>query len=391
MNRRVLIELVSCETRDGWPLKTILTIVAFCIIVSSCVTPSQVRDGNRNQYLIDAEPNNSDYEPEQQGLESDHLDSELDFSQDLKETVEANSATTSDLNLEIPEISKEEADEIAMLTKELVERNPSFQKKINTNEKNTPTSVATTGLPTLQNQVNAINETFIQQSELIEEISDNFIVMEEKVDAIDKDVKTLKKQVSEIIQDRKSTPLKSHSSEKDKTKSKKQLTGYKLLSDEALADKQKDSKKEVANKSPVLKQTNTNQNNEGINDLNELLKSMTYKVAMNSISKKDYRNATRQLDRLRSNYKKGTTAAAEIDYWLGESAYGLKQYKKALQLFRNATDDRTGRADNASAMVAECMIKLGKIKEAKQEYKNFIIQYPTSAFIPRARKMLQQL
>lgn len=79
-------------------------------------------------------------------------------------------------------------------------------------------------------------------------------------------------------------------------------------------------------------------------------------------------------------------------YWIGESYFGMEQYGKAMENFRKVgSTGSTSKLDNAQAMIAECLIRSGQIKDAKNAFKELIANFPGSSFVPRARKMLQQL
>jgi TolA-binding protein len=357
--------------------------------ITSCTTPANVRHGNREAYLVEKTL------PKEEMVAAEketHLQIEdaqqLDFSEDLKSIKENTMAD------QVPQISKTEADEIAALTKELFNRNPSSDIKSNGDE--IPAGEydfehkekTITGLPTLQNQIDAIRETYIAQDEKLEDVVSEVAHVKTEVSDIKKDISKLQKEVI-ALSESKSSPI--HNKITNTNSNSKKVKGYKLLSDEELEEKKQQTNEKV---SETIKEDSEVEDIPagGRKDGNiELLKkSMSYKVAMNAISRKDYKNATIQLNRLKNEFPTGA-AAGEIDYWIGESSYGLKQYKKALTSFRNSANIDSDRADDASAMIAECMIKLGRVKEAKQEYKDFIAQYPSSNLVPRARKMLQQL
>jgi TolA-binding protein len=79
-------------------------------------------------------------------------------------------------------------------------------------------------------------------------------------------------------------------------------------------------------------------------------------------------------------------------YWLGESYFGMEQYGKAMDYFRKVSSaGANSKLDNAQLMIAECLIRSGQINDAKNAFKELIAKYPDSSFVPRARKMLQQL
>jgi TolA-binding protein len=113
--------------------------------------------------------------------------------------------------------------------------------------------------------------------------------------------------------------------------------------------------------------------------------------ALEKIKNKDFSSAVDELTSLIQKEKKPDQLAT-YQYWLGESYFGLKDYNKALQHYNTVlkTPGSTMK-DEAQAMTAEILIRSGQVAEAKKAYQALIDKYPGSQFIPRAKKMLQQL
>jgi TolA-binding protein len=84
--------------------------------------------------------------------------------------------------------------------------------------------------------------------------------------------------------------------------------------------------------------------------------------------------------------------SSKCNYWLGESHFGLNQYDKAISYFDKVLKSGSAsKKDDAMIMIAEAQVRSGKINEAKKMFNSFITVYPQSQFVPRAKKMLQQL
>lgn len=119
--------------------------------------------------------------------------------------------------------------------------------------------------------------------------------------------------------------------------------------------------------------------------------AIEFKTAMSKISKKDYISALNDLQAAIKK-EKDVVKRSECNYWIGESHYGLKQFDKAIESFMKVINTvRNSRQDDAQAMLAESQMRAGMSDKAKQSFSALINKYPDSEFVPRARKMLQQL
>lgn len=83
---------------------------------------------------------------------------------------------------------------------------------------------------------------------------------------------------------------------------------------------------------------------------------------------------------------------AEINYYLGECYYFINENEKAIEYLNKVlTSTNKQYMDAARIRKAEANLKAGKISAAKEDYQALIKNHPGSSFIPKARKMLQQL
>lgn len=84
--------------------------------------------------------------------------------------------------------------------------------------------------------------------------------------------------------------------------------------------------------------------------------------------------------------------AGKAHYYLGKINYEQKNYNQAISHLKRAlTITGIGYKDNAQALLAESYIRSGNPQMAKQAYQSLIEKYPQSKYVPKARKMLQQL
>ncbi len=116
-----------------------------------------------------------------------------------------------------------------------------------------------------------------------------------------------------------------------------------------------------------------------------------FNKAMEEFRSKNYRNAINELHEMMKN-EKNPVNIGKYNYWLGESHFGLNQYDKAVNYFRKVLKSgNSAKKDDAMIMIAESQVRTGNVDEAKKTFSDLIACYPKSRYVPRARKMLQQL
>ncbi len=116
-----------------------------------------------------------------------------------------------------------------------------------------------------------------------------------------------------------------------------------------------------------------------------------YIEAMNLISKKKYEEAIPLLQQTLQNDKNLETQSG-CYYWLGESNYGLGKYDEAIKNFQKVNVLKSSsKLPDAQLMIAESYYRKGDVSSAKSAYQRLINVFPKSAYIARAKKMLQEL
>jgi TolA-binding protein len=79
-------------------------------------------------------------------------------------------------------------------------------------------------------------------------------------------------------------------------------------------------------------------------------------------------------------------------YWLGECAYGSKNYKEAIGYFGQVfTFAKSEKKDDAQIMIANSYFAMGNKTKAKAEYQKLIDKFPASPYVKRAKARLGQL
>ena len=89
---------------------------------------------------------------------------------------------------------------------------------------------------------------------------------------------------------------------------------------------------------------------------------------------------------------KSHSLADNAQYWIGECYYHLKFYSKAVSAFEKvlAFDD-SNKKDSAILMKGKALKHLGLKKDAIEQFKALIAQYPRSAYTKRARELISTM
>ena len=180
-----------------------------------------------------------------------------------------------------------------------------------------------------------------------------------------------------------------------------------ILSDEAIAAKKSDIQRKPANKTrkPAVNNNRSEQHTSNsqetsipkqqasdYSDNSDPLSLPEFKLAMNEFQQKDFNSTIKQLnDIIREN--PGKVVVVHCHYWMGESYYGLKQYGEAVLCFKKVLHEKgiQEKKPDAQIMIAESFIRSGETNAAKDAFRKLISDYPKCEYVPRARKMLQQL
>jgi TolA-binding protein len=258
-------------------------------------------------------------------------------------------------------------------------------------------------------------------SEQMESLSNGQLEIKDRVDYLQNDVNEMKGTLSEIkeaIYEMSGTkPLPKTglpTSNKSNTVKTTNKNNNIILPDEEVKEQKSDPKpqkakrktnttKTVQNKTFTVKPANyiapdKNIDNKQVEEENqekpeeiEIKPTEKYDIAFNHFKNRRFNEAVNLFNDI-VNSDADPKIKSDSYYWLGESYFGMEQYGKAIDHFNKVSSaGANSKLDNAQMMIAECLIRSGQVVEAKTAFKELIAKYPDSSFVPRARKMLQQL
>ena len=106
------------------------------------------------------------------------------------------------------------------------------------------------------------------------------------------------------------------------------------------------------------------------------------------------RNFTGAIDQLQSLLKGGISEdmVGHCHYWIGESYYGLRKYKDAINSFEMVFDSKpTHKKADAQLMIGNSYLALGDKKAARDAFEKMISNYPASPNLKKAQEKLDRL
>jgi tol-pal system protein YbgF len=116
-----------------------------------------------------------------------------------------------------------------------------------------------------------------------------------------------------------------------------------------------------------------------------------YEAALDKFKAKDFEGA---IAGFRALLDGGVEAnlADNCQYWIGESYYGMKQYKEALKQFGVVLGfARSSKKADATFMTGNCQARLGNAAAAKESFEKVVSDFPTSALVDKAKEKLAHL
>lgn len=114
-----------------------------------------------------------------------------------------------------------------------------------------------------------------------------------------------------------------------------------------------------------------------------------FETAYNFYKAENYQNAAAAFRDFLKNYPQ-SVHEANVDYWMGNSFFLMKDYKNALSSYESLISKYQDhpRAPEAMLNIAECQLELNSRTAAKKTLKQLISQFPGSDASDKAKKRL---
>lgn len=367
--------------------KWLLLIVSVAILGAGCANMKSVRNGY------------GQYTPDKNQLENKNPD--VASAAIAKKTL---GASTDSETTGIDEFEKKllqnnprllkESDRIEMPDMQNEDEND--EPVVNDNSTNITGIPPANRLPTLREQMFLLNK---KQNELAEKID----TMDSDIEGVKNDIKEIKNILKNNDETNKlinATNIKSNNIKSD-SKQSGNKGSFLLVSDQKAKEKTLAKSHSKLNKEQIEKQAIKETFMEGIEPKNEAKirteedtkpqVPVDLNDAITTFKNKEYGLAVNKFKAIIQNGKAGVNEN-EIDYYIGESYYGLKDYKSALDYFDKIIKSKsTNRKPESQMRIAEINMVSGNAREARSAYETLILNFPKSDYVPKARKMLQQL
>ena len=116
-----------------------------------------------------------------------------------------------------------------------------------------------------------------------------------------------------------------------------------------------------------------------------------YEGAIAAFRKRDFAGAIQEFDALlKGNVREDLED--NCHYWMGESYYGMRKYREAIDHFRMVVDyKKSDKKDDAQLMIGNASAAMGDKAGARDAYNTLISSYPVSPLIPKAKEKLAKL
>lgn len=117
-----------------------------------------------------------------------------------------------------------------------------------------------------------------------------------------------------------------------------------------------------------------------------------YREALDHYFARRYTPAITAFQDLLTRYPQGAYTD-NATYWIGESQYGLGDYRAALASFERVLSQWPGsaKADDAQLKLGYCHLRLGDTRRAGEEFRKLVSLHPSSEYVERAKGELAKL
>lgn len=119
--------------------------------------------------------------------------------------------------------------------------------------------------------------------------------------------------------------------------------------------------------------------------------SDNYQQALQTYYSRNYMDAINLFQQLKNSYP-NHKLASNCDYWIGESYFGLANYKMAIQAFQNVfSHSFSYKKDDATLMLGRCYMKLNDYENARNYLQELLNKYPDSEYVGKAKEWLNRI
>ena len=116
-----------------------------------------------------------------------------------------------------------------------------------------------------------------------------------------------------------------------------------------------------------------------------------YQEARRDYTSRQYRDAIQKFQNLLNTNTKHTLSD-NCQYWIGESFYGLGNYRQAIVAFEKVFSFPDSNKDaDAQLKLGICYMRLNEAANARQEFQKLIDNYPSSEYVSVARRYIEQM
>jgi tol-pal system protein YbgF len=117
----------------------------------------------------------------------------------------------------------------------------------------------------------------------------------------------------------------------------------------------------------------------------------SYQNGLRSFNARNYEQAVKIFNDVIKQYPSGSYTD-NSHYWIGECHYAQGDFASAIASFQKVLSfENSSKADDAQLKTGMSYLKMGQTGPARTELKRLIDRYPSSEYIPRAKKYLDEM
>ncbi len=119
--------------------------------------------------------------------------------------------------------------------------------------------------------------------------------------------------------------------------------------------------------------------------------SVAYDKALGHFYSRNYSQAISEFQSLKERFPYHKLVS-NCQYWIGECYFGMGNYTKALESFRNVFNfGFSFKKDDATLMLGRCYLKLNDRENAKNYFQELLDSYPDSEYVSKAKQWLARV